>query len=156
MSRSSTASQRYVFPDPRYKDQLVGKFINVLMFKGKKSTAQHVCYGAFDLIQAKTGSDPLKVFHSALGNVKPMVEVKSRRVGGASYQVPIEIRNVRQVALAFRWIKGSASSRAGKSMVERLASELLDAANNTGAAVKKKDEVHRMAEANRAFAHYRW
>ncbi len=156
MSRSSTASQRYVFPDPRYKDQLVGKFINVLMYKGKKSTAQQVCYGAFDLIQTKTGSDPLKVFHSALGNVKPMVEVKSRRVGGASYQVPIEIRNVRQVALAFRWIKNSALSRGRKSMVERLAGELLDAANNTGAAVKKKDEVHRMAEANRAFAHYRW
>lgn len=156
MSRSSTAIQRHVESDPRHRDQLVGKFINILMSRGKKSTAQHVCYGAFDLIKAKTGSDPLKVFHAALANVKPMVEVKSRRVGGASYQVPVEIRQVRQVALAFRWIKQSAMARAGKSMRDRLAGELLDAANNTGAAVKKRDETHRMAEANRAFAHYRW
>lgn len=156
MSRGLTAVQRVVSPDPRYRDQLVGKFINVLMSRGKKSTAQRVCYKAFDLIQGKTGSDPLKIFHSAMANVKPMVEVKSRRVGGASYQVPVEIRQVRQVALAFRWIKQSALARAGKSMEERLAGELMDAANNTGAAVKKRDETHRMAEANRAFAHYRW
>ena len=126
------------------------------MTRGKKSTAQAVCYEAFDVIQSKTGGDPLKVFHAAIGNVKPMVEVKSRRVGGASYQVPVEIRSDRQVALAFRWIKQSASSRSGRSMQEKLAAELMDAANSAGAAVKKRDETHRMAEANRAFAHYRW
>ena len=142
--------------DPRCRDALVGKFLNVLMKDGKKSTAERVCYGAFDLIHAKTGNDPLKLFHSALDNVKPVVEVKSRRVGGASYQVPVEIRHVRQVALALRWLKHSAKARSGRSMQEKLASELLDAANNTGAAVKKRDETHRMAEANRAFAHYPW
>ncbi|MEC4672810.1 MAG: 30S ribosomal protein S7 [Nitrospirota bacterium] len=156
MSRGRSAVVRTISSDSRFGDTLVGKFINILMQKGKKSTAQQVCYGAFDAIQGKTGNDPLKVFHSALGNVKPMVEVKSRRVGGASYQVPVEIRPIRQMALAFRWIKHSAESRAGRSMQEKLAAELLDAANNTGAAVKKRDEVHRMAEANRAFAHYRW
>lgn len=156
MSRSRSAVVRTPVGDAKYRDTLVGKFINILMTRGKKSTAQRVCYGAFDVIQQKTGSDPLKVFHSALGNVKPMVEVKSRRVGGASYQVPVEIRPVRQVALAFRWIKRSARSRTGKSMQDKLAAELLDAANNTGVAVKKRDETHRMAEANRAFAHYRW
>ena len=156
MSRSRSAVVRTPVGDAKYRDALVGKFINILMTRGKKSTAQRVCYGAFDVIQQKTGSDPLKVFHSALGNVKPMVEVKSRRVGGASYQVPVEIRPVRQVALAFRWIKRSARSRTGKSMQDKLAAELLDAANNTGVAVKKRDETHRMAEANRAFAHYRW
>lgn len=135
---------------------MVSKFINVLMTKGKKSTAQRICFGAFDVIQAKTKNDPVKVFYSALGNVKPMVEVKSRRVGGASYQVPIEVRSARQMALAFRWIKRSARSRSGRSMQEKLAAELMDASNNTGASVKKRDEVHRMAEANRAFAHYRW
>lgn len=142
--------------DPRCRDALVGKFLNVLMKDGKKSTAERVCYGAFDIIHAKTGNDPLKLFHSALDNVKPVVEVKSRRVGGASYQVPVEIRHVRQVALALRWLKHSAKARSGRSMQEKLAGELLDAANNTGAAVKKRDETHRMAEANRAFAHYRW
>ena len=142
--------------DPRYQDLVVGRFLNILMRDGKKSTAERVCYGAFDLIQAKTGNDPLKVFQSALGNVKPLVEVKSRRVGGASYQVPVEIRTVRQIALALRWIKQGAKGRAGRSMQEKLASELMDAANNTGSAVKKRDETHRMAEANRAFAHYRW
>ena len=156
MSRSRSAVIRTPVADAKYRDPLVGKFINILMARGKKSTAQRVCYGAFDVIQQKTGSDPLRVFHSALGNVKPMVEVKSRRVGGASYQVPVEIRPVRQVALAFRWIKRSAQSRTGKSMQDKLAAELLDAANSTGVAVKKRDETHRMAEANRAFAHYRW
>ena len=150
MARGQSAGHRMPPPDSRFRDPLVGKFINILMTKGKKSTAQAVCYGAFDLVQSKSGSDPLKVFHSALGNVKPMVEVKSRRVGGASYQVPVEIRPVRQVALAFRWIKQSASARSGRSMKEKLAAELMDAA------VKKRDETHRMAEANRAFAHYRW
>ena len=156
MARGQSAGHRTSFPDSRFRDPLVGKFINILMTRGKKSTAQAVCYGAFDVIESKTGGDPLKVFHAALGNVKPMVEVKSRRVGGASYQVPVEIRSVRQVALAFRWIKQSASSRSGRSMQEKLASELMDAANSAGAAVKKRDETHRMAEANRAFAHYRW
>ena len=156
MSRGRGAGVRTHPADSKYRDHLVGKFVNILMTRGKKSTAQRVCYGAFDVIHGKTGGDPLKVFHSALGNVKPMVEVKSRRVGGASYQVPVEIRPVRQVALAFRWLKKSAGARTGKSMQEKLAAELLDAANNTGAAVKKRDETHRMAEANRAFAHYRW
>ncbi len=156
MPRRPIVLRKKVSYDPKFNDPIVGKFLNILMTGGKKSTAERVCYGAFDLVQEKTGNDPLKVFHAALGNVKPMVEVKSRRVGGASYQVPVEIRTVRQVALALRWITRSALSRAGRSMQERLAAELLDAANNAGAAVKKRDEVHRMAEANRAFAHYRW
>jgi small subunit ribosomal protein S7 len=126
------------------------------MSSGKKSTAERVCYGAFDLVQEKTGGDPLKVFRAAVDNVKPVVEVKSRRVGGASYQVPVEIRPVRRMALALRWIAEYSKARGGKSMRERLAGELLDAANNTGASVKKREDVHRMAEANKAFAHYRW
>ncbi len=156
MSRGQHAVVRTPVADSKYRDQLVAKFINILMTKGKKSTAQRVCYGAFDMIHRKTGGDPLQVFHAAVGNVKPAVEVKSRRVGGASYQVPVEVRPVRQVALAFRWMKYSARSRTGKNMQEKLAAELLDASNNTGSAVKKRDETHRMAEANRAFAHYRW
>jgi len=135
---------------------LVGKFINILMSRGKKSNAERVCYGAFDLIQQKTGNDPLKIFKAAIDNVKPVVEVKSRRVGGASYQVPIEIRPSRRLSLALRWISEYARARGGKSMPERLAGELLDAANNTGASVKKREDMHRMAEANKAFAHYRW
>ena len=142
--------------DSRYKDPVVGRFLNILLRDGKKSTAERVCYGAFDIVSERTGEEPLKVFHAAIGNVKPMVEVKSRRVGGASYQVPVEIRPIRQVALALRWIKQSAVSRSGKSMRDKLAAELMDAASNNGSAVKKRDETHRMAEANRAFAHYRW
>jgi small subunit ribosomal protein S7 len=134
----------------RYRDKLVGKFINTLMSNGKKSTTERICYGAFDVIQEKTGSDPLKVFKAAVDNVKPIVEVKSRRVGGASYQVPVEIRPARRVSLALRWLSQFARTR------EKLAAELLDASNNTGAAVKKREDVHRMAEANKAFAHYRW
>jgi small subunit ribosomal protein S7 len=134
----------------------VSKFINVMMYGGKKSTAERVCYGAFDVIQEKTGNDPLKVFRSALDNVKPIVEVKSRRVGGASYQVPVEIRPVRRMSLALRWISEYSKARGGKSMADKLAGELLDAANNTGASVKKREDTHRMAEANKAFAHYRW
>ncbi|WP_447973068.1 30S ribosomal protein S7 [Nitrospira sp. Kam-Ns4a] len=156
MPRGQTVGYREAPADPRYRDKTVGKFINVLMSRGKKSTAERICYGAFDLIQQKTGSDPLKVFRAAVDNVKPVVEVKSRRVGGASYQVPVEIRPVRRQALAFRWIKLYAKARGGKSMQEKLAGELLDAANNTGASVKKKEDTHRMAEANKAFAHYRW
>ncbi|MBM4119278.1 MAG: 30S ribosomal protein S7 [Nitrospira sp.] len=156
MPRHRIFGQRDVNPDARYHDKMVTKFINVLMSKGKKSTAERVCYGAFDLVEEKTGGDPLKVFRSAVDNVKPAVEVKSRRVGGASYQVPVEIRPVRRMALAFRWIAEYSRARGGRSMSEKLAGELLDAANNTGASVKKREDVHRMAEANRAFAHYRW
>jgi small subunit ribosomal protein S7 len=126
------------------------------MSGGKKSTAELVCFGAFELIQEKTGNDPLKVFRAAIDNVKPVVEVKSRRVGGASYQVPVEIRPVRRMSLALRWIAQYSKARGGKSMSEKLAGELLDASNNTGASVKKREDVHRMAEANKAFAHYRW
>jgi small subunit ribosomal protein S7 len=156
MPRSRFLGQREVLPDVRYRDKLVGKFINMLMAGGKKSTTERICYGAFDVIQEKTGGDPLKVFKSAIDNVKPIVEVKSRRVGGASYQVPVEIRPSRRVSLALRWLSQSARTRGGKSMREKLAAELLDASNNTGAAVKKREDVHRMAEANKAFAHYRW
>jgi small subunit ribosomal protein S7 len=156
MPRHQIFGQREVQADARYHDKLVTKFINVLMSSGKKSTAERVCYGAFDLVQEKTGGDPLKVFKAAVDNVKPVVEVKSRRVGGASYQVPVEIRPVRRMALAMRWIAEYSKARGGKSMREKLAGELLDAANNTGASVKKREDVHRMAEANKAFAHYRW
>ncbi len=156
MPRGRLFFQRAVAPDPRHHDRLVGKFINTLMSRGKKSTAERVCYAAFDRIQERTGNDPLKVFRAAIDNVKPVVEVKSRRVGGASYQVPVEIRPTRRLALAMRWISAYAKARGGKSMPEKLAGELLDAANNTGASVKKREDVHRMADANKAFAHYRW
>jgi small subunit ribosomal protein S7 len=156
MPRSRFLDQREVLPDVRYRDKLVGKFINTLMSDGKKSTAERICYGAFDVIQGKTGGDPLKVFKAAIDNVKPIVEVKSRRVGGASYQVPVEIRPARRVSLALRWLSEYSRTRGGKSMREKLAAELLDASNNTGASVKKREDVHRMAEANKAFAHYRW
>ena len=156
MSRHRSYAPREGTPDPRFHDKLIGKFINTLMRKGKKSTAERICYGAFDIIKGRGSEDPLKVFKAALENVKPVVEVKSRRVGGASYQVPVEIRPVRRMALAFRWIRDYSKARTGKSMEDKLASELLDAANNTGASVKKREDVHRMAEANKAFAHYRW
>ncbi|MCA1959118.1 MAG: 30S ribosomal protein S7 [Nitrospira sp.] len=156
MPRSKFFGQREVLPDVRYRDKLVGKFINALMTRGKKSVTERICYGAFDVIQEKTGNDPLKVFKAAVDNVKPIVEVKSRRVGGASYQVPVEIRPSRRVSLALRWLSQCARTRSGRSMREKLAAELLDAANNTGASVKKREDVHRMAEANKAFAHYRW
>src|SRR5260370_23008950 len=155
MPRRRSIVPREAAPDPRHHDKLPGKFINTLMKKGKKSTAERICYGAFDLIQERANDeDPLKIFRTAIENVKPVVEVKSRRVGGASYQVPVEIRPVRRVALAFRWIQESAHARAGKSMMDKLARELMDAATNTGASVKKREDVHRMAEAKRAFAHY--
>ena len=156
MPRSRFLGQREPLPDVRYRDKVVGKFLNILMEGGKKSTAERICYGAFDVIQEKTGGDPLKVFKSAIDNVKPIVEVKSRRVGGASYQVPVEIRPIRRMSLALRWISEYSKARGGKSMAEKLAGELLDAANNTGASVKKREDTHRMAEANKAFAHYRW
>jgi len=156
MPRRRIFGQREGQQDARYQDKLVAKFINTLMSRGKKSTAERVCYGAFELIKEKTGNDPLKFFRAAVDNVKPVVEVKSRRVGGASYQVPVEIRPVRRMSLALRWIAEYAKARGGKSMSDRLAGELLDAANNTGPSVKKREDVHRMAEANKAFAHYRW
>ena len=156
MSRRKVTVKREVLPDHRFGDRIISKFISLLMKDGKRSTAESICYGAFDQIQEKTGSDPLTVFKSALDNVRPRVEVKSRRVGGASYQVPVEIHQNRRMTLSLRWIAHYARQRAGKSMKEKLAGELLDASNNSGAAVKKREDTHRMAEANKAFAHYRW
>lgn len=156
MSRRKVTVKREVLPDPRFGDRLISKFISLLMSDGKRSTAESICYGAFDQIQEKTSSDPLSVFKTAVDNVKPKVEVKSRRVGGASYQVPVEIHQNRRVTLALRWITRYARQRTGRTMQEKLASELLDASNNAGAAVKKKEDTHRMADANKAFAHYRW
>lgn len=156
MPRRKVVDKREMLPDAKYNSKLVSKFINALMKSGKKTVAERVCYGAFDVIKAKTGSDPLKVFKAAMENVKPLVEVKSRRVGGATYQVPVDIRPQRKIALAFRWIIGFSTARGEKSMKDKLAAELMDAANNTGASIKKKEDTHRMAEANKAFAHYRW
>jgi small subunit ribosomal protein S7 len=145
-----------VLPDPKYSSQDVSKFINVLMTGGKKSVAERIIYGALDQIRKKSNKEPLEVFTQALSNVKPMVEVKSRRVGGANYQVPVEVRPVRRMALAMRWIRDAARGRGEKSMQARLASELAEAAEGRGGAMKKRDEVHRMAEANKAFSHYRF
>lgn len=145
-----------MLPDPIYNSALVTKFINGVMLGGKKSTAEQIFYGALDQVGAKTGEEPLKVFKRAVDNVRPTVEVKSRRVGGSTYQVPIEVHQERRGALAIRWIVQNARNRGEKTMVDRLAGELLDAANNRGNAVKKKEDVHRMAEANKAFAHYKW
>ena len=156
MSRRRVIVKREVLPDPRFGDRLISKFISLLMLKGKRSLAESICYGAFDKIQEKSGSDPLSVFKSAVDNVKPRVEVKSRRVGGASYQIPIEVHQNRRTTLALRWITRFARQRAGRSMEEKLSAELMDAANSTGASVKKREDTHRMAEANKAFAHYRW
>jgi small subunit ribosomal protein S7 len=156
MPRRKVAVKREVLPDPQYGDRLITKFISLIMRKGKRSIAEMICYEAFDVIKQKSGNDPLKVFKNAVENAKPMVEVKSRRVGGASYQVPVEIRPNRRTTLALRWITTNAQNRSGKSMEEKLAAELMDASNNTGGAVKKKEDTHKMAEANKAFAHYRW
>jgi small subunit ribosomal protein S7 len=156
MPRRRVAEKRETLPDPKYNSKIVSKFVCVLMEKGKKSTAESICYGAFDIIKEKTGNDPLKVFKTALDNVKPLLEVKARRVGGATYQVPVEIRPQRRVALASRWMINYSRSRGEKTMSERLAGEFLDAFNNTGASIKKKEDTHKMAEANKAFAHYRW
>ncbi|HIB55099.1 MAG TPA: 30S ribosomal protein S7 [Nitrospirales bacterium] len=156
MPRRRVITKRGILPDVRHGDKLLSQFINSVMRQGKKSIAEAVCYGALDVIQQKQNTDPLKVFHSAVDNVRPMVEVKSRRVGGASYQVPVEIRSSRRVTLALRWIRTAALNRAGRSMQEKLAAELMDAANKTGVAIKKREDAHRMAEANKAFAHYRW
>lgn len=156
MPRRRVAEKREILPDPKYNSKVVSKFVNVLMKSGGKSVAEKICYGAFDIIKEKTSNDPLKVFKTALENVKPVVEVKPRRVGGATYQVPNEIRPQRRMALAFRWLITYSRDRAEKTMRERLAGELMDAFNNTGASIKKKEDVHKMAEANKAFAHYRW
>jgi len=156
MSRRHSAEKREVLSDPKYGDIVVTKFTNCLMLDGKKSVAERILYGAFDLMQKKTGQDPLKLFHEAIDNVKPSVEVRSRRVGGATYQVPVEVRHDRRQALALRWIVELARKRSENTMTERLSGELLDAANNRGSAVKKREDTHRMAEANKAFSHYRW
>jgi len=156
MSRRHAAEKREILPDPKYGDLMISKFTNCLMLDGKKSAAEKILYGAMDRIEAKAGQDPLKVFHEAIDNVKPGVEVRSRRVGGATYQVPVEVRAARRQALAIRWIVEIARKRAENTMVDRLSGELLDAANNRGAAVKKREDTHRMAEANKAFSHYRW
>ncbi|KAF0182081.1 MAG: small subunit ribosomal protein S7 [Nitrospirae bacterium] len=156
MARRREAIKREVLPDPKYNSKLVSRFISVLFEDGKKSTGERICYGAFDIMKEKTGMDPLKVFKAAMENVKPLVEVKPRRVGGATYQVPVEVRPQRKVALAIRWVISYSRARKEKTMRERLAAELLDAYNNTGSSIKKKEDTHKMAEANRAFAHYRW
>jgi len=155
MSRRHSAEKREIIPDPKFHDVVVTKFMNSVMYEGKKSTAERIVYGAFDIIEAKMKSDPLAVFKSALENVAPAIEVRSRRVGGATYQVPVEVRAERRQALAIRWLISAARGRNDKTMVERLSSELMDAASNRGNAVKKREDTHRMAEANRAFSHYR-
>jgi small subunit ribosomal protein S7 len=156
MSRRHAATRREVLPDAKYGDEVVTRFMNCLMIQGKKSTAESIVYGALDKIQKKANQDPLTVFHTALDNVKPSLEVRSRRVGGATYQVPVEVRTERRQALAIRWLIENARKRGESTMVDRLSGELLDAANNRGNAVKKREDTHRMAEANRAFSHYRW
>ncbi len=156
MPRRREVPKRDILPDPKFGSQEVSKFINAIMQSGKKSVAERIVYGAFDVIAAKGGKDPLEVFSAAMGNVKPLVEVKSRRVGGANYQVPVEVRPARRAALAMRWLRESARKRSEKSMGQRLAAEMMEAAENRGGAVKKRDEVHRMAEANKAFAHFRF
>ena len=156
MSRRRRAEKRDIIPDAKYGDVIVAKFMNTIMYEGKKSVAEKIVYGALDSVETKVKSDPLAVFKQALENVAPSVEVRSRRVGGATYQVPVEVRADRRQALAIRWIIAAARDRNDKTMVDRLSAELLDASNNRGAAVKKREDTHRMAEANRAFAHYRW
>jgi small subunit ribosomal protein S7 len=156
MSRRHRAERREVNPDPKYNDLVVSKFMNSIMKEGKKSVAERIVYGALDKMQAKAKSNPIQLFHQALENVMPAVEVRSRRVGGATYQVPVEVRNERRQALAIRWLIAAARSRNENTMEERLSGELLDAANNRGTAVKKREDTHKMAEANRAFSHYRW
>ncbi len=156
MPRRREVSRREILPDPKYKNTLVAKFVNKIMQRGKKSVAERILYRAMDIIQERTKDDPLKVFEKSVNNVKPVIEVKSRRVGGATYQVPTEIRPERRTALAIRWLISYSQERSEKSMEEKLAAELMDAANNRGGAIKKREDVHKMAEANKAFAHYRW
>ena len=156
MPRRREIPKREILPDPKHKSEEVAKFMNVLMTRGKKSVAESIVYGALSMIKSKSGKDPIEVFSQAVQNVKPVVEVKSRRVGGANYQVPVEVRPVRRVALAMRWIREAAQKRGEKSMTQRLAGELAEAAEGRGGAMKKREEVHRMAEANKAFSHYRF
>ena len=156
MSRRHRAEKRPVLPDPKFKDAVVSKFMSCLMYDGKRSVAEKIVYGAFDKIESKSGNEPVKVFHDALENVRPHLEVRSRRVGGATYQVPVEVRAERAQALAIRWLIESSRKRGEITMVDRLSAELLDASNNRGNAVKKREDTHKMAEANRAFSHYRW
>jgi small subunit ribosomal protein S7 len=156
MPRRREVPKRRIIPDPIFHDRLVAKFINNLMYQGKKSTAEHVFYGAMDIVQKRLNEEPLKVFKRALDNVKPVLEVKARRVGGATYQVPVEIRPQRRTALGMRWLINYARARGEKTMVERLAAEMIDAASNRGTSIKKREDTHKMAEANKAFAHYRW
>lgn len=156
MPRRGNVPKRQILPDPIYGSKVLTKFINQIMLDGKKGIAEAICYDAFEIIREKTGKDPMEVFEQALKNVMPVLEVKARRVGGANYQVPVEVRADRRQTLAIRWLVNYARQRGGKSMEEKLASELLDAANNTGSSVKKREDTHKMAEANKAFAHYRW
>jgi small subunit ribosomal protein S7 len=156
MSRRHRAEKREILPDPKFGNIVVSKFMNSIMYAGKKSAAEQIVYGAFDLIEGKTKQNPLGIFQQALDNVMPAIEVRSRRVGGATYQVPVEVRSDRRQALGIRWLIAAARGRNEKTMTERLSAELLDASNNRGNAVKKREDTHRMAEANRAFSHYRW
>ena len=156
MPRRREVPKREVLPDPKYGNVDIAKFMNVIMRSGKKAVAERIVYGAFDEIERKAKKDPLEVFNTAIANIKPVVEVRSRRVGGANYQVPVEVRPIRRMALAMRWLKEAAKKRSEKSMAQRLAGELLDATEGRGGAMKKRDEVHRMAEANKAFSHFRF
>ena len=156
MSRRRRPEKRVILPDPKFNDQILSKFMNNLMLDGKKSVAESIVYGALETMETRAKADPVQLFHDALNNVKPGIEVRSRRVGGATYQVPVEVRAERAQALAIRWLIGAARSRSENTMAARLSGELMDAANNRGNAVKKREDTHRMAEANRAFSHYRW
>ncbi len=156
MSRRRRPEKREILPDPKFQDQVLSKFMNNLMLDGKKSIAERIVYGALDTVETKAKANPIEVFHTALDNIKPQVEVRSRRVGGATYQVPVEVRPERAQALAIRWLITAARGRAETTMAARLSGELLDASNNRGNAVKKREDTHRMADANRAFSHYRW
>ena len=156
MPRKGNIPKREVAPDPIYNDIVLTKLINSIMLDGKKGIAQGIVYGAFDYIEEKTGEEPLEVFYKAMNNIMPVLEVKARRIGGATYQVPVEVRPERRETLGLRWLVQYARARGEKTMIERLAKEIMDAANNTGASVKKREDVHKMAEANKAFAHYRW
>lgn len=156
MPRRRVVAKRDILPDPKHNSKLVAKFVNKVMRRGKKSLAERILYGAFELIEKRSKQDPLDVFHKAMDNVRPIIEVKSRRVGGSTYQVPVEVRSDRRNALAMRWLISYAKQRSEKTMVQKLAGELQDAAQNRGSAVKKREDTHRMAEANKAFAHYRW
>jgi len=156
VSRRKVAIRREILPDPKYHDRLVAQFINKIMERGKKSLAERILYKAFDIVESRTKQDPLNLFRTALENVKPILQVKSRRVGGATYQVPVEVAPERRISLAMKWLVTYSKERSEKSMPEKLAAELIDAANNRGNSIKKKEDTHKMAEANKAFAHYRW